>query len=130
MSHIAEGELHAWLDGALDRLGEGRGAEVREHLRSCASCREALVAEEAMRARAAEVLALAAPRPREVPPFEALLRRARAGGPPPRAVSRRARVGWAASVVLALGAGWMAREVGLRSAARSTSRTSRTAACS
>jgi hypothetical protein len=32
----------------------------------------------------------------------------------PRAMSRMARVGWAASVVLALGAGWMAREVGLR----------------
>jgi anti-sigma factor RsiW len=116
MSHIGDGELHAWLDGALDQLGEGRAAQVREHLRGCAACREALVAEEAVRARAVEVLALAAPRVAEPPPLETLVERARAREDvaPARRMSRVARFGWAASVVIALGAGWMARDLGIR----------------
>ena len=116
MRHVADGELHAWLDGALDQLGEARTREVREHLRTCGACREKLVLEEALRARADEVLALSAPAVDEAPPFEALLERARtdeggrSGG---RRLSRAARMGWAASVVVALGAGWIARELGL-----------------
>ena len=116
MRHVADGELHAWLDGALDQLGEARTREVREHLRTCGACREKLVLEEALRARADEVLALSAPAVDEAPPFEALLARARtdeggrSGG---RRLSRAARMGWAASVVVALGAGWIARELGL-----------------
>ena len=114
MRHVDEGDLHAWLDGALDQLGDGRAAEVREHLRSCASCREALVAEETLRARADQVLTLAVPRSIDAPPFETLVERAHALQPPvaPAARSRLSRVtwmGWAASVVVALGAGWTAR---------------------
>ena len=113
--HLAGGELHVWLDGALDQLGERRAAEVREHLRACAACRDALADEERMRARASEVLALAEPRGAEPPPFELLVERARgaATAAPARRVSRAARLGWAASVMVALGAGWVARELGL-----------------
>ncbi len=121
MSHVAEGELHAWLDGALDQLGEARARRVREHLRACAACQQALAAEEAIRSRAAEVLGLAAPTVAEMVPFETLVERARAGAEPVAPVvattrgrlSRVTRLGWAASVVIALGAGWMAREVGV-----------------
>ena len=117
MRHVAEGELHAWLDGALDHIGEARAVQVREHLRSCAACREALVIEEALRARAAEVLALAAPPIVETPPFETLVERARVvpseGTGTRSRITRMARVGWASSVVIALGAGWIARELGL-----------------
>ena len=118
MRHVAEGELHAWLDGALDQLGDERALEVREHLLSCAECQDRLAVEETVRARAIEVLALAAPVAVAAPPFEALVERARVGrsegaGTPAR-VSHTARLGWAATVVIALGAGWMARELGLR----------------
>ena len=118
MRHVVEGELHAWLDGALDELGSRRALEVREHLRSCTECQERLAAEEASRARAIEVLALAAPEAVVAPPFEALVERAHVvntegEGSPPR-ISRTGRLGWAATVVIALGAGWMARELGLR----------------
>lgn len=119
MSHVAEGELHAWLDGALDQLGERRAQQVREHLRRCASCRERRAAEEALRARAAEVLAMATPRAGEALPLEALLERAKRVPPPEAARSTRgsglARLGWAASVLIALGAGWTGRELWLRS---------------
>ena len=117
MRHVAEGELHAWLDGALDQLGSKRELEVREHLRSCAECHERLAVEEATRARAIEVLALAAPEAVVPPPFEALVERVHAvqseGAGTPARVSHTARLGWAATVVIALGAGWMARELGL-----------------
>jgi hypothetical protein len=117
MSHVAEGELHAWLDGALDQLGEKRAEQVREHLRRCDACQVRLAAEEALRAQAIEVLAMATPRTSELPPLESLMERARsaaaAGASVRSRMSRAARLGWAASVVLALGAGWMARELGL-----------------
>ena len=121
MSHVAEGELHAWLDGALDHLGEERARQVREHLRRCSACQQALAAEEALRTRAADVLALAMPNVGEAPPLEALMERAR--GPRDEPVRRRrmprvSRLGWAASVLVALGAGWTARELGLRPSAR------------
>ena len=79
MWHVAEGELHAWLDGALGQLGDARALEVREHLRSCAECQERLAVEEAVRAHAIEVLALAGPTVVAAPPFEALVERARVG---------------------------------------------------
>src|SRR4051812_42300237 len=119
MSHAAEGEIHAWLDGALDDLGEARAEQVREHLRRCPECQDALTAEEAVRARAAEVLGLAAPMSMELPPLEALIERARRVDAPAQvaapSVSRRTvGLGWAASVVLALGAGWTAQAIWLR----------------
>src|SRR6185436_12319856 len=119
MSHVAEGELHAWLDGALDQLGERRAEQVREHLRHCAACQGQLAVEESLRARASEVLALAAPRPSDLVPLEALVERARSVPAPAAAVlasrgSRWARLGWAASVMVALGAGWTGRELWLR----------------
>src|SRR5688572_18675395 len=118
MSHVAEGELHAWLDGAVDQLGEKRAAQVREHLRHCIACQQSLAVEEALRARASEVLSLAVPRMSEMPPLESLMERAKgapqpvgadAGTTRPR-MSRAARLGWAASIMVALGAGWTARE--------------------
>ena len=97
MRHVDEGELHAWLDGALDQLGDDRASRVREHLRVCASCRETLVAEETLRARADEVLGLAAPRSIDAPPFETLVERARAvsvaTAAPRASLTRAAQIG-------------------------------------
>lgn len=117
--HLSAGELHAWLDGALDELGEARAVEAREHLHVCATCRDALSEEERVRVQADEVLALSAPRVTEVPSFEALVARAGGSDREPRAagLSRAARLGWAASIVMALGAGWVARELGFRAPA-------------
>lgn len=120
MPHIRDGELHAWLDGALDRLGADAAERVRDHLSRCADCRARLEEEGALRAEASELLDGALMSGASRPPFEELMRRAEAGpavdagrSDQAEAAPRRDRRitgrewAWAASVVLALGTGWM-----------------------
>ncbi len=98
VSHVDEGTLCAYLDGELSPA-EAQGVDA--HLAQCADCRERLDSERALIARATELLALAAPPDRELPPF-------RAGDvkPPARLWWQvRLPVAWAATVALALGIG-------------------------
>ncbi len=98
MSHVDDGTLHAYLDGELSPP-EVRGVEA--HLAQCPACRGRLDEERALITRTGELLALAAPPDRELPPF-------RAGDVQP--LTRlwgkvRLPLAWAATVVLALGIG-------------------------
>src|SRR5216117_2854352 len=98
MSHVDDGTLHTYLDGEL-APAEARGVDA--HLAQCPACRERLEQERALITRAGELLALAAPPDRELPPF-------RAGDvkPPTRLWWRvRLPLAWAATIVLALGIG-------------------------
>src|SRR5437667_4445879 len=98
MSHVDDGTLHAYLDGELSPA-EVQGVEA--HLAQCPACRGRLDEERALITRAGELLALAAPPDRELPPF-------RAGHvkPPARAWWQvRQPLAWAATVVVALGIG-------------------------
>ncbi|HKW42083.1 MAG TPA: zf-HC2 domain-containing protein [Gemmatimonadales bacterium] len=93
-----DGTLHAYLDGELSPA-EAQG--VAAHVAQCPSCGERLEETRALIARAEQILALAAPPDRAVPPF-------RAGNTkPPRPVWWRVRlpVAWAATIALALGIG-------------------------
>jgi hypothetical protein len=82
---------------------------VRENLDACAACRGRLEAERGIREEEASIIGLAAPAV-TVPSFEELRAYVRANTPRRRPVSVRIyRLGWAASVVLALGTGWMLR---------------------
>lgn len=109
MSHIDEGELHAYLDGALDEYPAGDAVRIREHLDSCAECVERLELERAIRMEAHAILGLAAPEV-ELPSFEELRAYVERTRPKGRAISVYAyRMRLAASVVLALGTGWMLR---------------------
>src|SRR3989442_4229060 len=98
MSHVDDGTLHAYLDGELSPA-EVQGVEA--HLAQCPACRGRLDEQRALITRAGELLALAAPPDRELPPF-------RAGDlkPPTRLwwKVRLPRAG-AATLVLALGIG-------------------------
>jgi hypothetical protein len=136
--HITDGELHAWLDGALDLLPEGRGDEIREHLSTCSACRERMQDEEEIRDRSSEIMTGLQLRDLELPTFEELRERAAApepgapvggvmasgsrGGRPEEAFreERPARyrgplkgipLAWAATIALALGVGWMGGQV-------------------
>jgi len=105
MSHVDDGNLHGYLDG---ELSPAEAREVDAHLAHCPDCRRRLDEERALIARAAELLALATPPDRELPPF-------RAGDvkPPARLWWQvRLPLAWAATVALALGIGtYLGRDV-------------------
>jgi hypothetical protein len=101
MSHADDGTLHAYLDGELSAL-ERAGLET--HLAGCAACRARLEEERDLVERAQGLLARAAPPAASLPP------RRRAGGAGiARPLPRWVPLAWAASVLLALGGGWLAR---------------------
>lgn len=124
MSHASEGELHAWLDGAAEALEQARREALAAHLSGCPDCRARLARERTIRDRADELLA-EAELEASPPPFERVLSEARAqgagtggkgavgggfGGEGPR---RAVPLAWAASVVLAVAAGWLLRSAAI-----------------
>jgi hypothetical protein len=118
MSHVDEGALHAYLDGALDEYPAAEANHVRDHLETCQHCAIRLEAQRRVRQDANAILGLAVPHV-EVPSFEELRAYVKATRPmPTRASVRLYRFGWAASVVLAIGAGWLVRDGQLANAPR------------
>ena len=107
MWHADEGALHVYLDGALDELPSGQGAAIREHIATCPECAARVEQEQRIREQAIGILSGPLLPQVELPPFEELRLRAEATSPPKVSTgSRLHRMGWAASVVLAIGAGW------------------------
>ncbi|MGH7465038.1 MAG: hypothetical protein ACREK1_07675, partial [Longimicrobiales bacterium] len=107
MPHVDDGVLHAYLDGALAALSDAgelpegmTAADVVSHLGTCADCRARLETERDTRERAGLVLGAAAPSHVDVPPYATI------AGPPRVRRRRWVPVSWAASVLVALGAGW------------------------
>ncbi|HEV8600445.1 MAG TPA: zf-HC2 domain-containing protein [Gemmatimonadales bacterium] len=108
--HIPEDELHAYLDQALSR---SQCAEIETHLSACKLCQARRAAVAALRDRTTALLSGLAPRPVIVPPAYQLLRERQSRRlvlAVWRARFQRASL-WAAAVVAAVGAGWMARSV-------------------
>jgi hypothetical protein len=108
MPHVDDGVLHAYLDGALGALADAgvlqdgaSAADVEAHLRDCGDCRARLESERTVRAQAGSVLHDARPAFIDIPPFERIAPAA------PRRRRSTLQYAWAASVLLALGAGWM-----------------------
>ena len=127
MSHISKGDVHAYLDGALGAYPEEAARHVREHLDACRECAQLLEGERRLRQEASSILAASAQGPVEFDPLEELLARAaesdrqepaegaegseRTGRARPLVGSRLSSLRWAATIVVSLGAGWMAREL-------------------
>ncbi len=118
MSHVDDGLLHAWIDGAF-APGDAEGDAIAAHLADCEAC--ALRAEEArkLKERAAHVLRTMAPDAVRVEPFDRLITARRAAAQagaagtaatPPRRRRATMPLAWAASLMLAVTAGWLARE--------------------
>jgi anti-sigma factor RsiW len=108
MQHVDEGDLHAYLDGALDALPASEAARIRQHLAACEVCGRRLEEERALRAEAEAILAGADPGAADMPPLEELRQRAFARVRTDSGIRLR-RLTWAASLVMAVGAGWMLR---------------------
>jgi hypothetical protein len=106
MRHIPEDELHAYLDQGLSR---SQCVEIESHLAACSSCRATRDGIAALRDRTTALLARLAP-PRHLPPPLDSLRALAAQ----RVSTRRRRLrssAWAASLVGALGLGWIASTI-------------------
>jgi hypothetical protein len=101
MSHFDDGALHAYLDG---ELAPGERAQIEAHVADCAVCRTRLDEERVLIQRASQLLGFVQPQERAAPPPLHQLRH-------PRLVWRlRMPLAWAASVVVALGLGYYARD--------------------
>lgn len=123
MPHITEGLLHAHLDGALGPDEQLQWAGAEAHLEVCDDCRRRLVEAAELRAAARALLTAAAPTgPATRPAFEELAARARARRAEPTSGRKTGRaagtwwrtpavLGWAASLVIAAGAGWIGRQL-------------------
>ena len=114
MSHITEGLLHAHLDGAIGHEHAEEWLLAEAHLSVCEDCRRRLEEARQVRTAASDVLSAASAPLGNRPDFEHLV--AKAGGT--SSVRRRnvwwnstSRLAWAASLVLAVGAGWLGREL-------------------
>lgn len=126
MPHITEGLLHAHLDGALGPDEQLQWVEAEAHLEVCDDCRRRLDEAAELRSAARDLLAGATTsRPVTRPAFDEIAARARtrahqadpANGRKPSARARGAwwrtpaTLGWAASLVIAAGAGWIGRQL-------------------
>jgi hypothetical protein len=118
MPHVDDGTLHALLDGALRAEDPARADAVEAHLETCPDCTALLEQAAALRTGTASILAALEPDAR--PDFDEVLARAGAGvagavgvgGPAGGRVHGRATRGlaWAATLVLALGTGYLVRD--------------------
>lgn len=121
MSHVDEGALHAYLDGALEEYPTQEARQIRDHLEACAQCAIKLEAERRVRQDASEILGFAVPNV-EAPSFEELRAYVKATRPATSPTALRLyRLGWAASIMLALGVGWVVRDGQLQVPAASSS---------
>jgi hypothetical protein len=110
MSHVDDGALHAYLDGALDSFPGAEADRIRSHLEACEVCSQRLEEERQLRAEASTILAGAGTYVGDMPPFEELRARASARERARRpGAGRVTRLAWAASLVIGLGSGWMLR---------------------
>lgn len=127
MQHVDEGTLHALLDGALRAHEPERADRVEAHLETCADCRARLEAAATLREEASGILD-ATDTTVARPDFEEVRARAGAtapdidetrgtpgGGPAGTGLRRQYRwtrgLAWAATIVVALGTGYMARDL-------------------
>lgn len=111
MKHLDEGRLQAWLDRPRSGLGPNEAREIEAHLESCDECARRVAELEDLDARATSILSSVEPEDADAPPFREVSERARNAGGKRASPRPRVVLTWAASVVLALGVGWMANEV-------------------
>lgn len=112
MKHVDEGLLHAYLDDAF-RPSEAMHTRISAHLALCGECRARLEEARQLRDLAGVIVEDLGPRGKIVLPAELIPAVAQDHSPPktPRQISALhpgwIPLAWAASVLLALGGGWM-----------------------
>lgn len=115
MKHLDEGTLQAWLDMPRSGLEASEVAEIERHVATCETCAAALAALRDSDGGVHGLLVRGLDKSVEAPPFEEIVARAegrtggqgRTGG----GHARLGRLAWAASIVVAIGVGWMTNEL-------------------
>jgi hypothetical protein len=123
-SHIDEGLLHAWLDGALDADSGIEGGAMARHLAECTECRARLEEARASKLTVSAMLAASDAPVAPPPDFHSIEAAAKAeidmtdrsGGASSKWSSGwrrgpRVPLAWAATVAVAVSAGLLAREL-------------------
>ena len=103
MSHVDDGVLHSYLDGACS---EGEREQVEKHLTGCADCRERLERAQALSRRASDLLGELEPGPLTAPAWRELEERSAAGRRTSDRRWLRPSLAWAASIAFAFVIGW------------------------
>lgn len=138
MSHIPDGTMHAWLDGSASFESAAKEDAFYAHFEICEDCRARLKEARRLRETAQTILSESGPGTIVQPSFSELRARARvkvrheragdtdaevaasvnrvarrggSGSGGGRKRSRRVPLAWAASIVVALGAGWFGNRI-------------------
>ena len=111
MQHLDEGLLQAWLDESRSGLSQSDRAEVEGHLSSCDLCVRKLEELEETSHRLETLLPGPEPEEGATPPFKDVVARSHHHQANRHRRSVWRGVGWAASVVVALGVGWIANDL-------------------
>src|SRR5687767_3094577 len=110
MSHIDDGLLTAWLDRPRSALTAVESAKIEAHLSTCVACRARLEEAGTFRGRSSRILAASGPTQVATPSFEKLLDRAPVQVVRPSPRPNYVTLAWAASIMAALGLGWLTRD--------------------
>ncbi|MCZ6857998.1 MAG: hypothetical protein O7F70_08370, partial [Gemmatimonadetes bacterium] len=111
MSHVDEGQIHAYLDRQLEFAeAEARG-RFETHVSECTECAALVEQERSFHGRAAAVLQQGEPELVEAPAFDDIVARAtnRSKSASVKKLNRTRSLAWAASIVVAVTVGWYAR---------------------
>lgn len=111
MRHLDDGALQAWLDRDRSGIDAGEAREIERHLARCDVCAARLAELEELTERSREVLASAGPVDADIPDFRFVVERSRRAGSGRRSARPWMAAGWAASLVAALGVGWLANDL-------------------
>lgn len=111
MSHIDEGQIHAYLDHQLEFAEAEARERLEGHVSECAQCTALLEQERSFHGRAAAVLQQSEPDLVEAPAFDDIVARAthRSQSASVRKLNRTRSLAWAASIAVAVTVGWYAR---------------------
>lgn len=111
MSHIDEGQIHAYLDHQLEFAEAEARERLEAHVSECAQCTALLEQEQSFHGRAAAVLQQSEPDLVEAPAFDDIVARAthRSQSASVKKLNRTRSLAWAASIAVAVTVGWYAR---------------------
>lgn len=112
MSHVNEGQIHAYLDRQLEFADQAAREGFETHVAECSDCTVLLNEARAVHARATGMLGDSQPAVADMPSFESVVTRASkrsARWATVKKLNRTRALAWAASIVVAVAVGWYAR---------------------